>query len=111
MSENPLNAAVFERLSAPGDTAAAADALSSWTREKMWTWWHIPFRYYIPEGRPQLPHLEQLYCELAMKGKIVLDRRGEPCCLSGRQPALLHSYPDLHGPWKEEPCDSSNATN
>lgn len=90
----------------------ASDALSLWTRKRMWTLWHIPFKYYLPDNRGQtLSDLERLYAELATHGEIALDRSGEPCCLSGRRPALLHIYPDLHGPWKEEPCDSSNVKN
>lgn len=111
MTQSALNDAVFEKL-ASADPHEAVDAISLWTRERMWTLTHIPFEYYLPDSSGRTtPQLEQLYSELATHGKIVLDRAGKPCCLTGRRPALLHIYPDLHGPWKEEPCDSSNATN
>jgi len=98
-----LNDAVFEKL-ASADQSEAADAVSLWLRKRMWTLNHIPFKYYLPDSRGQTPpEQDRLYSELDTLGEIRLDRSGEPCCLSGRRPALLHLYPDLCGPWKEEP--------
>lgn len=100
-----LNETLFNALeNAPSPLVEeAADTINLWTRKKMWTLWHIPFKYYLPPEKEPTTELEQLYRELATHGEIALDRSGEPCCLSGRRPALLHIYPDLHGPWKEEP--------
>lgn len=106
-----LNSAMFDRLASPdANVQEAAEALSQWAQRRMWTLDYIPFKYYLPDhlGRTT-PQLDQLYSELATHNQILLDRSGEPCCLSGRQPALLKFYPDLHGPWKEETDGSAQS--
>jgi hypothetical protein len=79
----------------------AADTLCSFTQFKMYSLQHIPARYLIMEEEQK--HLVALCYELKSTGRILLDRDGKPACISGRRPALWSIWPNLHGPWKEEP--------
>jgi hypothetical protein len=82
----------------------AGDAVRTYTRFKMYSLHHIPARYLIMEEEQK--HLVALCYELNTTGRILLDRDAKPACISGRRPGLWAAFPDLHGPWKEEPCAS-----
>jgi len=73
----------------------------TWTQYKMYVLEHIPAKYYVVPD--EMPHLPQLYDEIARHGRILLDHDARPVCLSGRRPQLLRYWPDLHGPWRDEP--------
>jgi len=66
----------------------ACEAVSAFTREKMYRLHHIPNKYYLPTAKPG--DLKRLYEELNKVGHIDLDEHGEPACLSGK-PAVLSS--------------------
>ena len=62
------------------------DAVTEWTRQKMYRLLHVPARYYLPEADPAA--FNTLAAERAAKGRIDLDATGEPCALSGRPPVI-----------------------
>lgn len=82
-----LNAAIFGKIAA-GDVQAAADAISNFTRDRMYRLRHIPMRYYLSEA--ESVHLNALYDEINKRGYIALDTDGKPCVLSGKEPVLPH---------------------
>ncbi len=77
--------ALFKALSDPANEKLAIDAISEFTRDKMYRLRHIPARYYLLEP---ITTLKIMYKELNKKGYIDLDRDGKPCCLTNLKPVL-----------------------
>ena len=80
--------------------ALCEGAVSEFTRDKMFRLRYIPMKYYLPYYRsPEDGNgdkekarkiLDDLYGEMAEYGYIALDKKGEPCVLSGGEPVLPH---------------------
>lgn len=94
---NAADAAIFEKLCS-GAEPRAMDAVDEFTRDKMWRLRHIPMKYYLPpedgDADKSGEVLADLYGEMSKYGYIALDKKGEPCVLSGNEPVLPHPLPE-----------------
>lgn len=79
---------LFAELADPAAAARASQAITDYTREKMYRWEHIPLRFYLFDA-PDPTAIPRLQAELDRVGHIDLDSAGEPCVLSGRPPVLM----------------------
>ena len=73
-----INEAFFQKLMelrGSKEESVAIDAVNEFTRLKMWTLTHIP-----------------LHDELGKVGRIYLDKDGESCVLTGKEPVLKEHY-------------------
>lgn len=83
-----VNDAIFEKLSAIPVGASALDAVTTWTRRRMFCLNHIPNRYFLVEElQADLP---ALYAEMEKYGYVALDRDGMPAVLSGKPAVIPH---------------------
>ena len=80
----------------------AVRAIYKFTQAKMYALEHVPTRYYLPpedgDEEAALGRLATLYYELGKHGRILLDQDGEPCCLSGKEPAMETGLPVMIDP-------------
>jgi hypothetical protein len=83
-------------------TENVVDAVHEYTFGQIYRLYHIPTRYYCGDYGPDI--LRRLCQELYEKGRIDLDRKGQPCCLSG-QPSPMDQFQP-----KEEPHDREQRT-
>jgi len=88
VNKDKCNKILAEHLDHDGLSCEACEAVSAFTREKMYRLHHIPHKYYLPTAKPG--DLKRLYEEMNTVGHIDLDEHGEPACLSGK-PAVLSS--------------------
>lgn len=87
-----INKLIYEKLAATPVDQSIVDAVTRWTRIKMWRLWHIPMKYFCPPPPGQEPEYEENFAKLWQTihevGYIDLDDQGQPCCLTGNPPHL-----------------------